>query len=177
MTDWEYLNAARNGDEGAWRVLFRRHYAMLVRMTVYMTGSPDTAHDIAQESFVRLLHSTIRHQEGSFKAFLSRIAYNLALKEKRRTGSGQRLEGQELESAEPSPLEESIRNETERAIARAIQSLPVEQRDVFALRFIAGHAYEEIAETTGIPVGTVKSRLFYAVRTCRNELKRQGVFT
>lgn len=177
MTDWDYLNAARNGDEGAWRMLFRRHYAMLVRMTATITGSADTAHDLAQESFVRLLHSPIRHQEGSFKAFLSRIAYNLALKEKRRTAPGLRLEGQELESDGPSPLEESIWSETERAIARAIQSLPVEQRDVFALRFIAGHAYEEIAEATGIPVGTVKSRLFYAVRTCRDELKRQGVFT
>ena len=177
MTDWEYLNAARKGDEGAWRFLFRQHYPTLVRMTACMTGSPDTAHDLVQESFVRLLQSTVRHQEGSFKAFLTRIAYNLALKEKRRVASRPTGEGEEVESAGPSPLEESIRNETERAIACAIQSLPVEQRDVFALRFIAGHTYEEIAEMTGIPVGTVKSRLFYAVRTCRDALKRQGVFT
>jgi len=177
MTDWEYLNAARRGDEGAWRVLFRRHYPTLVRMTACMIGSADVAHDLAQESFVRLLQSTIRHQEGSFKAFLGRIAYTLALKEKRRTASIRHPGEEEYESTAPSPLDESIHNDVDRAIARAIQALPVEQRDVFALRFIAGHSYEEIATLTGIPIGTVKSRLFNAVRTCRNDLKRQGVFT
>jgi RNA polymerase sigma-70 factor (ECF subfamily) len=146
-------------------------------MAACMTGSVDAAHDLAQEAFVRLLDCPVRHRQGNFKAFLTTTAYHLALKEIRRTSRSPRMEGGEIESHGPSPLEESIHNETERAIIRAVQSLPEEQRDVFALRFIAGHSYEEIAGITGIPVGTVKSRLFYAVRSCRDKLKRQGVFT
>jgi len=72
--DWECLIAARGGDEHAWRVLFERHYPMLVRMISYITGSLETAQDLAQESFVRLLRAEIRHHDGSFKSFLSTIA-------------------------------------------------------------------------------------------------------
>ena len=82
--DWQCLDQARGGDETAWRILFVRYYRTLVRMTSFITGSLDSAEDIAQEAFVNLLRVEIRHRKGSFKSFLTTIAYRLALKERKR---------------------------------------------------------------------------------------------
>jgi RNA polymerase sigma-70 factor (ECF subfamily) len=174
--DWHCLALAHGGDEVAWRVLFQRYYPVLLRMASCITGSRDTAHDLAQESFVRLLRARANHQSGSFRAYLTTITYRLALKERKRQSSKHELETVPLADDSPSPLELAIQNETDRLIFRAIQSLPGEQREILALRFFGGHSYEEVAHITGIPIGTVKSRIFYAVKSCREKLKEQGVF-
>lgn len=144
-------------------------------MTYCITGSTDASHDLAQESFVRLLRVTITHRDGSFGAFLSTMAYHLALKERKKESSRQSLESVDVVDGGPSPLEEAIRDETERMIFRVMQSLASEQREILALRFFGGHSYEEIARISGVPVGTVKSRIFYAVKNCREKLQKEGV--
>ncbi len=174
--DWQCLELAHGGDENAWRDLFERHYPALVRMTSCITGSIETGQDLAQESFVRLLHADIRHHAGTFKSFLSTIAYRLALKEKLRIGLYQRPDPALIADESPSPLELAIRDDTGRMIIRVIQSLSAEQREILTLRYIGGHSYEEIARITEVPIGTVKSRVFYAVKTCRELLEQRGVF-
>lgn len=175
--DWQCLERALGGDEGAWRDLFDRHYTSLVKLTSSITGSIDAGHDLAQESFVRILHVRIRHHTGTFKSFLSTIAYRLALKEKSRRNFHLQSDSASLADSSPSPLEFAIRGETDRIIISVIHSLPAHHREVLTLRFIAGHSYEEIAGITGIPIGTVKSRMFHAVKSCRELLKERGVFT
>lgn len=177
IDEWRCLDLARQGDETSWRFLFHRHYKPLVRMTFCITGSLDTAHDLAQESFVRLLRVKIRHREGSFTAFLSTIAYRLALKERKRRSSRRNSEMVDLVDGAPSPLEEVIRDETQRVIFGVMQSLPGDHREILALRFFGGHSYEEIARITDVPIGTVKSRIFYSIKTCRERLQHKGVFT
>jgi RNA polymerase sigma-70 factor (ECF subfamily) len=142
-----------------------------------ITGSLDLAQDLAQESFVRLLRVRITHREGSLKSFLSTMAYRLALKERKRQASSRNLDAIDVADGSPSPLEEAIRDETDRIIVRIVQSLTVDHREILALRFFGGHSYEEIARMTSIPIGTVKSRIFYAVKMCREKLREQGVFT
>ncbi|HEX7571898.1 MAG TPA: RNA polymerase sigma factor, partial [Bacteroidota bacterium] len=160
----------------AWRDLFERHYPSLVRMTSSITGSVETGHDLAQESFVRLLHVRIRNHTGTFKSFLSTIAYRLALKERTRHNSHLPSDPALIADGSPSPLELAIRDETDMIIFRVIQSLSAEHREILTLRLIGGHSYEEIARMTDVPLGTVKSRMFYAVKLCREELKERGVF-
>jgi len=175
IDDWECLDLAHRGDERAWRDLFERHYPPLVRMTSSITGSMETGHDLAQEAFVRLLNARISHHAGTFRSFLSTIAYHLALKERSRHISRPLSDPGLLADGAPSPLERVIRDETGRIIFGVIQSLPREQREILSLRLIAGHSYEEIAGITGIPIGTVKSRMFYGVKACRELLKERGV--
>jgi len=174
--DWECLKAAREGDGHAWRVLFERHYPMLVRMASYITGSLDSAQDLAQESFVRLLHAEIRHHDGSFKSFLSTIAYRLALKERKRSASDSRPDPSLIADGSPTPLELAIREETDVIIFKVIQSLSVEHREIITLRYVGEHSYEDIARITGVPIGTVKSRIFYAIKICQEKLREKGVF-
>lgn len=176
IDDWQCLDRARGGDENAWRELFERHYPSLVRMTSSITGSIETGHDLAQESFVRLLRVRIRHHTGTFKSFISTIAYRLALKERTRRTSHPPSDTATLADGSPSPLELAIRDDTDRIIFSVIQSLTIEHREILTLRFMAGNTYEEIAGITELPIGTVKSRMFYAVKSCRELLKERGVF-
>ena len=176
IDDWQCLELAREGDENAWRDLFKRHYPRLVRMAYGITGSFDTARDMVQESFVRLVQVRIRHRTGSFNSFLSTIVYRLALRERGRASSYDHSDAIVIADGSPSPLELAIRDDTDRIIVRVIQSLSVEYREILTLRFFGGHTYEEIAQITEVPIGTVKSRLFYAIKICRERLKERGVF-
>jgi RNA polymerase sigma-70 factor (ECF subfamily) len=176
IDDWQCLETAQGGDEKAWRDLFDRHYPSLVKMTSCITGSIETGHDLAQESFVRLLQARITHRTGTFKSFLSTIAYRLALKERSRRNSHPPSDSALIADSSPSPLELAIRDETDRIIFQVIQALSAEHREILTVRFMGGHSYEEIARIMGIPVGTVKSRVFYAVKECREMLKERGVF-
>jgi len=171
--DWEQLELARAGDETAWRMLFQRHYGPLVKMTSCIVGLVDPARDIVQECFVRLLHCKIKHRDGTFRSFLSTMAYRLALKEKGRRNTNRRIGDLDVIDDAPSPLEEAIRNENDRRIVRVIQSLPDHHREIVALRFFSGHSYEEIAVITGIPIGTVKSRIFHAIKSCKVKLQER----
>ena len=175
ISDWECLDLARAGDERAWRELYQRHHARLARMTAWITGSMDSAQDLVQECFVRLLDCKVKHREGSFAAFVSTIAHRLALKERARTAVRRRGDLEVRHDDAPIPLEALVKDENEMAVAQVIEALPETFKEVIALRYYGEHSYEEIAEITGVPLGTVKSRIFHAVRRCREDLSKKGV--
>ncbi len=172
LSDWECLDLAHGGDERAWRELFGRHERRLARMAALITGSGDAARDIAQETFVRILRRRIPHRDGSLGAYLSTIAYRLALREKVRLVRHHGFDEGDYPAGGESPLESAVRSGGERMVAAVLESLPPDQRDVIALRFYGGHSYDEIAGILGVPGGTVRSRIFYAVKNCRKEFRR-----
>jgi len=172
---WDDLALARSGSQEAWRVLFEQYSPRLLRMTALMTGSTDAARDCVQETFVRVLTSAVHHQSGSLRAYLSTIAYRLALKENMRLRRQTSPENLEPVSSDPSPLEAAIANEQQREVARVLFELPAAHREILILRVHGGHSYEEISEITGLPLGTVKSRIFHAVKSARAKMKKRGV--
>ena len=174
-SDWDYLNSAISGDEKACEFIFNKYNKSLIRMTSLITGSLDAAKDIVQETFYRLINSRIKHQQGSFKTYLTTIAFRLALKEKYRTKKSQLIDEYNLMEDSVSLLEDHISKETQKNVFHAIHCLHPDHRDILVLRFYGEHSYEEIADITQIPVGTVKSRIFYAVKACREKLKEKGV--
>ena len=144
-------------------------------MTALITGSADSAKDIVQETFFRLINNRIKNQNGNFKTYLTTIAYRLALKEKYRLNRSKHGPDEYLEDKSESPIEEQINEETQNNVFQAIYSLQPNYRDILVLRFYGEHIYEEIAEITQLPLGTVKSRIFYAVKACGEKLKERGV--
>ena len=84
-TDWDYLARAKNGDNKSAEILYGKYSKPIIRMTALITGSLDSAKDIVQETFLRLINKKAKHQHGSFKTYATTIAYRLALKEKYRT--------------------------------------------------------------------------------------------
>jgi RNA polymerase sigma-70 factor (ECF subfamily) len=176
ISDWDLFEQARGGDEHAWRILVERHGRALAKMALLITGSLDAAQDLVQESFVELARKPPRHKQGSMRGYLSTVVYHRSLKEKRRAASRYSLEGIEVESPEGSPLERLMLQERDKAIAAAVMSLDRRHRDVLVLRFYGGHDYEAIARLTGVPLGTVKSQIFHAVKKCRERLRKEGWF-
>ena len=174
--DWLRLDRARAGDKAAWEILFEQYYPALVRMAFVITGSYPSGQDIAQEAFVDLLRAKIRHRDGSVKSFLSTIAYRKALKERQTLLARGNLDGDAVTDESPSILEGVVKNETDRLILCAVRALAIEQREVLTLRYFGEQSYEEIAQALKIPLGTVKSRIFYEIKSCRDKLSKQGVF-
>jgi len=175
ISDWNNLSKARNGDEYACGIIFNKYNKSLTRMAVLITGSFDAAKDIVQETFVRLLNVRIKNQDGNFKSYITTIAFRLALKEKSRLSRSMEIKDAYYVDSSPSPIEKQIIEENQKHIFQAITSLPEQQRDILVLRFYGEHSYEEISEITQLPLGTVKSRIFYAVKACREKLKDKGV--
>lgn len=172
---WECFIRARNGDKSAWRELVNSHRPRLMSLAVLITGSVTDAEDIVQETFTRAIITGARHYKSTLEKYLSTIAFRLSLKEKKRSHRQASLEEIQLIDATRDSLDSVLLTERDRHIAGAIRGLDRKHRDVLVLRFYGNCSYEEIAELLEISLGTVKSRIFYAVKTCREILKEKGI--
>jgi RNA polymerase sigma-70 factor (ECF subfamily) len=150
--------------------------ACLAALALFITGSPAAADDVVQETFVQALRARIKHTSGTVHGLLSTIAYRLALKEVKRVRGDVALEDVDIADNARDALEEMIEDERGRLVAEAIGALDAKHRETLILRFYGGYSYEEMAELLEIPLGTVKSRMFHAVKSCRQMLKQKGVF-
>ncbi len=172
--DWELFELAQDGAERAWCELLERHGGNLTKMAYLITGSLATAQDLVQDSFVELYRKPPPHRRGSFRGYLSTMVYHRALKAKHRTAAFRPLDGNEREPPTSSALDDIVLDERNRAVAETIMSLEPHHRDILVLRFYGGHSYDSIARMTALPPGTVRSRIFYAVKSCRERLKKEG---
>lgn len=167
------LLALRAGDPGPFEDLVRNHARTLVAFFRQRGASLGRAEDLAQEVFLKLYRSAERYQpEERFGAFLFRVARNAWIDECRRRGVRPEASSTSgLEDELPSmPEDPAGRASTEEEAARVLElvaALPETHRAVFELAVLGEMAYDEIAATLGIPEGTVKSRMFYAVRRLR----------
>ena len=175
LNDWELLNKAKKGCDNSFESLFNKYNRLLLKITLLITGSKDTANDIVQDSFMKLLNTRSIKTEGNFKNYLTTIAYRLALKEIKKRKKYVSLPKEEVFDNTPSPMESHIKMESQLNIFDTIYSLPDNQKEILVLRFYGNYSYEEISEITEVPIGTVKSRLFYAVKACGEKLKDRGL--
>jgi RNA polymerase sigma-70 factor (ECF subfamily) len=174
-SDWELIRKAKNGDKNSWDDLFLKYYDHLIRVAALILGSVDGAKDIVQETFLRLIRSRIKHYKGNFKSYVTLVAFRLALKEKKRITRSKNIDELNFIDNSLQSTNEIINSEHRRLILNAITSLPEEQKKILVLRFYGEYSYEEIAQIISIPLGTVKSRVFYAVKACRDKLREKGV--
>jgi RNA polymerase sigma-70 factor (ECF subfamily) len=157
------------GELDAFAVLVERHRESVFRLAARLVG-PDEAGDVAQDAFLRAFHklSSFR-RESSFRAWLMRIAHNAAvnaLARRRPVPIGELPEpdpaespGKASSSAPAAHLEERERRER---LALKLRALPPAHRAVLVLRDLEGLSYEEIAQITEAPLGSVKGRLHRA---------------
>ncbi|MEW6014722.1 MAG: RNA polymerase sigma factor [Candidatus Zixiibacteriota bacterium] len=173
--DWEILRRARDGDPSSWRELLYAYQPRLKALAYLITGSVATADDIAQETMFKAIRAPMSHQMGTLDGFLGTIAFRLAVKETQYQKKSVGLDGIDPPGDTNSPLDSIIKNEQEYILARAIKELDREHSEVLILRFYGNLSYDEIARELGIPVGTAKSRVFYAVKACRQKLIDKGI--
>jgi RNA polymerase sigma-70 factor (ECF subfamily) len=131
------------------------------------------AEDVAQEAFLRAYRRFERLRDrGRFRAWLVRIAFRLAID---RLRSSKRREVRETlwseTSPRPSTEDLAATSEFQAHLHRALEELPEKHRLVLLLGAIEGHSLEEVAEILSLPVGTVKSRLFFARKQLAEKLR------
>jgi len=189
LSDVDAVSRARNGDHGAFRVLVERYQGRSYRLALRVLGDPDQARDAVQDGFLKAYSSLDRFEGRSgFYTWLYRLIFNLCIDMKRRDRSARHVEwddevarevasegsdvapGRDL--AEPAAALE--RGEVREALTRAIEALPEDARRTLLLREVDGLSYGEIAESLGIPKGTVMSRLHHARRRVREMLIEAG---
>ncbi|MBC6936004.1 MAG: RNA polymerase subunit sigma-24 [Chloroflexi bacterium] len=174
------IQAARRGDLEAFNTLVL-HYQDGVYALVYrILGEPAAAADVAQEAFITAYRHLRDYRGGSFRAWVFRIATNACYDELRRRKRRPAMLFDDLPGAEvddgpalpadsPTPEQAAQQAELNRAIERCIRALQPDQRLVLVLSDIEGLSYQEIADSAGLNLGTVKSRLSRAragVRAC-----------
>lgn len=147
----------------------RRAQGFFLRMTGY---DRPLAEDLTQELFTRIWeHRADYRDEQSFTTWMYTIAYNLCKNVYRhRTVAETYLQDAQSTTAEEAPVSDELERTEQRALlAQAIQRLPQKQREVFMLRYEEGLSIEDVASVCAIPTGTVKSRLFNALRTLKKQ--------
>jgi RNA polymerase sigma-70 factor, ECF subfamily len=182
LHDVDLVRRILAGEEDLFERLVRRYQSRILAHLSRMVGNRDDALDLSQEIFVKVFQALDRYNpEFKFSTWLFRIAGNAAIdhlrKRRLRTiplepsdSEGQRVSSPEYRNLGPDPYATLRNAERGDAIASAIQSLPQEFRELIALRHFTGLSYEEIAEIKGMPLGTVKNKLFRARAVLKERL-------
>ena len=181
--DPDLLRRAQGGDEAAFGVIMRTHYERTFRLVCAILHNEADASDVCQEVWLTVWkHLPTFRAESRFSTWLHPIATRRALDHlrKRRRWFDRFLpfdtgNDNAVQVAEPATTENASSlaegNETVARVRAALASLPPKHRAVLALRELEGLSYEEIAQATGIPAGTVMSRLHHARRLLAEKLK------
>lgn len=189
MTEQELVARAKAGDQEAFARLVSANEKRVYNLTLRMTGNQSDAEDAAQEAFLNAWRGLKFFKgDSSFATWVYRLASNAAIdllrrERSRRAGETLSLEDEEtggqldLPDPEPGPVESLERRERSAALRRALDELSEEHRQVLEMRAIDDLSYEEIAQSLGLTVGTVKSRLARGRIALKKLLVRDGNFS
>jgi RNA polymerase sigma-70 factor (ECF subfamily) len=186
LSDQEVVALARAGKDVAYRELLHRYERPVFSLVYRMVRDRETAEDLAQETFVKVLNALDSYRpEYRFSSWIFKIANNAAIDHLRRREldtlsldgapgavTPSEVEATALQAADhsPSPLAELESRELGSAIEQAVARLRPDYRACILLRHVEGRAYEEIAETLDLPLGTVKTYIHRARLELREHL-------
>ena len=183
--DRELVASAARGLEGGFEEIVRRYQRPISAYVYGMVGDYEAALDLTQEIFIKIYGSLSRYRpEFKFSTWIYKIAHNAAVDHLRRGAGRERslVNGNEsdsydlpIESEGLSPEQESEREERRIEIETVVRSLPTPYRELVVLRHSQDLTYEEIVDVTGLPLGTVKNRLFRARELMRQEFLNKGI--
>jgi len=169
------LERFAKGDLDAFEELFRQFQSRVYAWIVRIVRDRGVAEDLTVETFWRIYRSRARFDpQGNFGAWAYRIATNLALNHIRRRRPEEELPEDVTQAESPDP---AVQHEMSSQIKRVLLQLPVKLQVAVTMALLEERPYCEIAEALGVPLGTVKSRVFRAVRIMRKQLNRLGVHT
>tara|TARA_Y100000590_G_scaffold140051_1_gene160584 strand:- start:24630 stop:25301 length:672 start_codon:yes stop_codon:yes gene_type:complete len=185
LSDEELVIAHLQGRNGAFENLYERYHDRLIRFVARKTGDSDRAQDLVQEAFIRITRHLHRFDTTKkFSTWAYTIASNLSKNELRNRSRSplilfQKLTGYWDDENRPLQFEDFRMRPDDlyrkrflrRLVEETLEELPEHHRLVFRLRELEGKSYEEIAEITGVNLGTVKSRLHRARSSFAQSIK------
>jgi len=180
MDESQAIQAAQKGDLAAFNRLVMSHQGVAYNVAYRILGDADAAADACQEAFLSAFKGIGKFRGGSFRSWILRIVTNACydqLRYQRRRPANSLEEVSENPNYSPHlvngrerPEEYALRQELSQVIQVGIETLPPDQRTVLVLSDVQGFSYQEIAEITGVSLGTVKSRLSRARAKLRDYL-------
>jgi RNA polymerase sigma-70 factor (ECF subfamily) len=174
-TDRDLVYAARDGELDAFDALFYRYRDGIFRLGLAITKDPSAAEEIVVDTFARAHRALARLEpDSSLRPWLYRVAVNLSYNRKPRKNvvlsSLDEAADEALANEEGSPSNVAEQTELRRLVLAAVEELGPKHRLVVVLHYLNGLNLTEIAEVVECPVGTVKSRLHYALIRLRKHL-------
>ena len=180
------VEQAKTGDRHAFNRLVGRHQKLMYNIAYRVMGDAERAADATQDAFISAYKKLNQYKGGNFRAWMARIVknqcYDLLRYEKRRPAAS--LDALLLtpdnppaalkQRASERPDEATLRKEVAEWLQKVIVQLPVSQRLTLVMADVHDYSYEEIAEATGVELGTVKSRLYRARRKVRKLLQENS---
>ena len=167
---------ACRGDVDAFEALYRGHVGRVYGLCLRMTGQPEAAEDLTQDTFVNAWRSLPGYEgRSSFSTWLHRIAVNAVLAQRRRPQGRNEISltddtGEQMDFAEEPAMDAATPIDLEKAIA----ALPPGARDIVVLYGIYGYSHEEAASMLGLAVGTCKAQLHRARHLMRAHMKPEA---
>lgn len=169
---------AKGGDEDAFRVLVERHTRSVYRLAYRMTGKPEDAEDVVQETFVRAYRRLGRFEARSnFATWLYRIGFNCAIDYMRARPHRESNEAPEtlerLSGSSPEPATDDLvyAGEIGARVQTALQALSDQERAAFLMRHYHGHSIDEICRALDLKTNAAKHSIFRAVKKMRVALR------
>ena len=168
-TDEQLLELALNGNEDAFTALYRRRQGPIYRFALHMSGSAQVAEEVTQEVFLFLLRRgrDFDPERGALGAYLFGVARNYVRRAMEKSYS-EAVTTSPAEEDDPElvtefdPVRDIARNQTSRAVWKAVLSLPEHYREVVVLCDLQELTYADAAQALGCALGTVRSRLHRA---------------
>ena len=187
MQDYELIKRIRQGEKQLFGQLVEKYYDDVFRYCYYQTGNEHTAYDCTQETFYHLMRFLDNYRERNhFKSYLIRIASNVCKDYFRQTSRRTVREvsyNQWIDNDEPKenrvnvpPSVSGSEQESllKLSIREGLMHLPETQREVIVLYYYQGYRLREIAGLTGVPLSTVKTRLYTGTEKLKQYLKEEG---
>ena len=180
-TDATAVALARDGDSDAFRALMERHGRAVFRLAHRMTGSPQDAEDVVQETFLRAYRQLSRFESrANFSTWLHRIAVNCSIdliRSRRHQESGhetadlEHFEAAAEDRVDHSPERLMLSTEVHERVTAAMAALSAMERAAFVLRHFEGQSIEDISRALGLKTNAAKHSIFRAVRKMRLALE------
>jgi RNA polymerase sigma-70 factor (ECF subfamily) len=178
VTDEALMIRFQQGDRAAFAALVKKHKSPLYNFALRQLRAKTTAEDVVQETFVRVVMNAadFKH-EARFTTWLYTIARNLCIDQLRKGAlrkhpsldarqsqdEGGPTLGEQTADSRANVERDATGGELRQRIASAVETLPDDQKEVFLMREVANLPFKEIADITGVPENTVKSRMRYAL--------------
>jgi RNA polymerase sigma-70 factor (ECF subfamily) len=174
-SDLKLIKDISAGDETAFSEFYSRYNKQVYNYILRLIHQTTAAEDVLQEVFIAIWQGSSRfEQKSTVKTWVFRIAYHQSIswlrKNKKLLRQNQNIDEIPAISIDPSPENSLIMQWQETQIRSALERLSPNHRSVIELTFVQGFSYQEIAEIMRCPIGTVKSRMSYALKYIKSDL-------
>lgn len=186
VPDRDLVQNVLDGDTEGFEILVLRYQDTIHTLLYRVLRDREAAREATQEAFLRAFRKlALYDSKHSFKSWLLTLSVNVARSIRRRSvpdpvdmGPGSPVGHNTdhlLSGSTPAPESEAVRRDTGRVLERVVAELPEKYRLAILLRHGEGMLYKEVAETLGVPLGTVKFRLHHAYGLLRTSLGKEGL--